>query len=136
MQCSTSKKLISIPCDYCNKSLKKHHCPYSKMFSPNLNWKINKYHSRVTNDKSSWFHTKLKKYQFIFYEDIFQKKLTKYKDDGLYIGAFKYGNFYLMSCGDQLIHIDFTYTYKVLFLGYAFNKVSMCMAHITWLYHT
>jgi hypothetical protein len=30
----------------------------------------------------------LKNYQFIFYEDIFQKKKTKYKDDGFYIGAF------------------------------------------------
>jgi len=31
----------------------KHHCPSSKMFSPNLNWKRKIYHLRVTNDKSS-----------------------------------------------------------------------------------
>ncbi len=43
------------------KSLKKHPCPSSKMFSPNLNWKRIVYHLKVTNDKSFWFHTKILK---------------------------------------------------------------------------
>jgi hypothetical protein len=36
----------------------------------------------------------------------FRKKKTKYKDDGFYIGTLKNGNFYLMSCDDQLVRID------------------------------